>query len=580
MVIRNHKADVTDADGNFIFQGKTTRAVRVDVGEETVEFDRALQNYLRLGYAAGVSRGLKGQAIGFVMTTYRKLAASSSAAILASLERRLENLRSGDSFVQNPPLGEESGEFDSRFEGEMLEQAGLFDPAFFDGEISLLEDLIDKARALVANDRKLKCLRDDIIPAIHSTNPEEKILIFAEYRSTQNHLAEALREKYGEDSVELINGSMKHQDRKAAIARFEDRALFLLSTEAGGEGINLQRKCHVMINYDLPWNPMRLVQRIGRLYRYGQKKKVAVFNIHAPNTMDEEILGLMYERISAVVKDMAQVGEEFREGLEDDILGELAELIDIREVLEELPQGGLAHTKEKIEEALARAREASSKQRELFEYAASFDPEETKNELQIGSEHLEAFVRGMFRQLRIEIVAETHHGSVLQIRVPDDLVEKEPGLKPRFTVTFDRVMASSRPGVQMLDLDSPLMGVLLKEAKAHDFGGQSAASSGLEGNVLLTGVLRWQDDQGKRMRQEYAAVLWDGDGKVRLNPAGFGEWLKISAGSREIQPDKDKARRIFESLEAAADFRLAQVSNRDLHPEGRQWVSCLWLENN
>jgi len=70
-------------------------------------------------------------------------------------------------------------------------------------------------------------------------------------------------------------------ERAEAISTFEDKAQFLVSTEAGGEGINLHRKCHVMANFDLPWNPMRLVQRVGRLYRYGQKEKVLVFNVYS-----------------------------------------------------------------------------------------------------------------------------------------------------------------------------------------------------------------------------------------------------------------------------------------------------------
>jgi len=577
MVIRNQKSDVTDAAGNFIFKGKTTKAIRVDVGEEAAAFDKSLRQYLRLGYAAGASRGLKGQAIGFVMTTYRKLAASSAAAILTSLERRLlrllNNSETQDSAVN---LDEQDG-YDARFEGESIEQAGLFDPIFFDGEIPLLEELIEKAKALVVNDKKLQSFLDEIIPAIHSTNPEEKILIFSEYRSTQSHLAAALERKYGEGCVVLINGSMKHQDRAVAIERFEDDALFLLSTEAGGEGINLQKKCHVMINFDLPWNPMRLVQRIGRLYRYGQNYKVAVFNIHAPNTMDEEIMGLMYERISAVVKDMACVGEEYRDGLEDDILGEIAELIDIKSIMDELPDMNLAHSKEKIDEALKKAQEASSKQRELFEFAASFNPDETKNELNIGSEHLEAFIRGMFKVLHIEILAETHRGSILQIRLPDELLEKTKGLRQRLTVTFDRAMAASRTKVQMLDLDSRFMQFLISEAKKHDFGGLSAASAGIDGKSLITGVLRWQDDQGKRMRQEYTALLFDKNCTVQTNPTSFGEWLKKTANPSMLQVEREDAKDIFKAFEKAANLRLGKVSNRDLHPENKQWVSSTWF---
>ncbi|MCH3090100.1 ATP-dependent helicase, partial [Listeria monocytogenes] len=79
--------------------------------------------------------------------------------------------------------------------------------------------------------------------------------------------------------------------------------------------------------YDLPWNPMRLVQRIGRLYRYGQKKKVVVFNIQQTDSLDQNIVDLMYERIDSVVTDLAEIQRhEFNEGLKDEILGQLAEL--------------------------------------------------------------------------------------------------------------------------------------------------------------------------------------------------------------------------------------------------------------
>src|SRR5690606_16933934 len=98
-----------------------------------------------------------------------------------------------------------------------------------------------------------------------------KILIFTEYRSTQAWVQDALNQRFGEQASVLIHGGMAMNERREAIASFEEEtgAQFLVSTEAGGEGINLQERCHIMVNYDLPWNPMRLVQRIGRLYRYG-----------------------------------------------------------------------------------------------------------------------------------------------------------------------------------------------------------------------------------------------------------------------------------------------------------------------
>jgi len=99
---------------------------------------------------------------------------------------------------------------------------------------------------------------------------------------TPEELRLALAARFGVGKVDLIHGSQSQAERGEAIRHFEDEGQFLVSTEAGGEGINLHRRCHVMVHFDLPWNPMRLVQRIGRLYRYGQERRVIVFNIHAP----------------------------------------------------------------------------------------------------------------------------------------------------------------------------------------------------------------------------------------------------------------------------------------------------------
>jgi superfamily II DNA or RNA helicase len=578
MVVRNNKADVTDSEGHFIFKGKTTKAISVDAGEEARQFDRALQKYLRLGYSAGQTLGLKGNAIGFVMTIYRKLAASSAAAIHSALLGRMERLLKGDtetSFSQTW----ENAEYDRRFEGEREESLQLFPEEFFNGEILLLQELIEKAGVLLKNDFKLKGFLDDLIPSVLEGNPEEKILIFTEYRKTQAHLALALSEKYGAGCVELIHGSMTHHERRAAIVLFEDQAQFLISTEAGGEGINLQSKCHIMVNYDLPWNPMRLVQRIGRLYRYGQKNNVVVFNLHSPQTLDEQIMGLMYNRIDQVVKDLAVIGDEFKAGLEDDILGEFADLLDVQGILKDATVEGISRTKDRIEDALKRASESTQKQRELFEYASSFDPNEVKNDIKISPEHVAVFVAGMFKELEVEILANVHNGAILDIRLPEKIVEEEPGLRSRMQVTFDRVWAANRPNLHMMDLNSRLMQYLLTKAKAYDFGGLAAVFEGLNGEALITGILRWQNDHGQRMRQEYTALLAKSDGNIETNPSEFEEWLKSPKIDGQLSTDRVRCQALYDLFEKAANERLAAVSNRDLHPENLQWTSAGWVGN-
>lgn len=576
MVYRNHKADVTDAEGNFIFQGKLTRAMKVPASEELQAFDKTLQDYLRQGYEAGVEMGRTGNAIGFVMTVYRKLAASSSAAILNALRNRLARLEkklNGDCKTDEP--------VDERYFGEWEERLATDAKEFFVGEILLLNELIQKAEQLKRNDHKLQLFIDEVIRKILAANPAEKVLIFTEYCTTQNYLCETLRCHFGADKVELINGSMGHAERRDAIARFEDQGQFLISTEAGGEGINLHRKCHIMVNYDLPWNPMRLVQRIGRLYRYGQKKKVVVFNIHQPDTMDQQIINLLYDRIDSVVHDMAAVQkDEFNDGLKDEILGELAELIDVEDILQAATLQGIERTRDRIDEALRQAQAATAKQRELFKYAACSDANELRDELEITQEHLLSFVLGMCDQLGIEVAERTHRSKLLRIRLPEVVMRElgmSPKASPRMDATLDRELAAHRPGTHMLDLNSPFMQYLLRKARDYDFGGLAAVlqEDELGEGALFGAMLRWQGLQGKRMRQEFVTIQVNGQ-RAQLNPPAIGQWLLQPAQSGDMKPTPEQCKALFACAESVVNQRLASVSNRYLIPENLQWVSAGW----
>lgn len=578
MVFRNHKADVTDAEGNFIFQGKITRALQVRSSRESIDFDKTLQAYLRKGYDAGESLGRTGNAIGFVMTVYRKLAASSAAAIHRALCNRLQRLL--DDQAKSSAEDEPS---DERYFGEWEEQFTSEAREFFAGEVQLLKALIAEAAALKANDLKLKLFIEDIIGKINAANSDEKVLIFTEYRATQDYLRSALAEHYGSDQVDLINGSMQHSDRREAIKRFEEQGRFLISTEAGGEGINLQSKCNVMVNYDLPWNPMRLVQRIGRLYRYGQKKKVVVFNIQQADSLDQSIVDLMYERIDSVVTDLAGVQRhEFNDGLKDEILGQLAELIDVESILQEATKLGIDRTRERIDEALKQARSAAAKQRELFVHAATSDPGELRDELEITADHLYSFVLGMFDQLGIEIAERSHKERLLRIRLSDQVM-REMGLShkapQRMDVTLDRMLAANRPGTHMLDLNSKLMQYLLGKACEYDFGGLAAMlkAPGLGEGAIIGAMLRWQGPQGKRMRQEFVAIQVN-DGRAMMNSNKATQWLLSPAEHSAQSTGENASKLLFKAAEEMANHRLADASNRYLIPENLDWAAAGWTQ--
>ena len=576
MIFRNNKSDVTDADGNFIFKGKTVKALRVQVSKATLEFDKKLQSYLKQGYAAGSKLGVKGNAIGFVMTVYRKLAASSVAAIHNALNNRCLRL---EGEYESTLEMTQSDEQDKRYLGEWEERLQTSQKEFFEGEMELLSQLIAESKSLQSDDRKLQLFLDEVIDAIRARNPGEKVLIFTEYRTTQAYLKSALESRYGKHSVELINGSMAHEERRVAISNFEADTQFLISTEAGGEGINLQQKCHTMVNYDLPWNPMRLVQRIGRLYRYGQQHRVVVFNMHSPDTADEQIMNLMYSRIDQVVDDLAGVSTEFNEQLRDDIMGEVAELVDVESVLNEATTAGIQRTKQRIDEALEIARDSAAKQRELFDYAASFDPNETQDSLTITKAHTKAFIEGMFAILGIQIVETTHKGALWHIRLPEHLPAQLGITKTRLEATLDRHLSSVRPGTHMLDLGSFLMRHLIETAKSYEFQGITAVveSNKAGSAVYATNLLRWQNDQGHRRRQEYTVYAVSENGRVLTNPEAFSNWLVTPAATGNTVIDTERNKQWFSLITKAADSRLAEVSNKHLHPENSQWISGAWV---
>lgn len=136
-----------------------------------------------------------------------------------------------------------------------------------------------------------KALR--LIELIKSIN--DKCIVFTEYRSTQLYLQWLLHEN-GISSV-LFRGGFKPSKKDWMKQLFKDQAQVLIATEAGGEGINLQF-CHHLINYDLPWNPMRIEQRIGRIHRFGQKNDVQIYNFTIADTVEDHVLNLLYKKIN------------------------------------------------------------------------------------------------------------------------------------------------------------------------------------------------------------------------------------------------------------------------------------------
>ena len=578
IVLRNRKSLTTDAYGNFLFRGQDTNLVRAPLSESAKDFDRQLQTYLKDGYGAAEAGGNTGRAIGFVMTTYRKLASSSIVAIELALQRRIARLRGDDErSVQNMTLSDLEEIHEAFQEGDdgldnLEEIAGDYVGAapFFEDEQDQIHGLLTAARVIKQDDQKLKHFMRQIVAPLR--RERQKLLVFTEYRATQEYLVDALRKRYPRADVAQINGGMSLEEKRDNIARFNDNAAFMVSTEAGGEGINLHERCHILVNYDLPWNPRRLVQRAGRLYRYGQRERVIVFNLMADDGFDSQSLGMMLDRVHSIAKDMSSVGSEFREGLETEIIGELLERVDIASVLADNKTMDIARSSDDIGKAIELARKSKSQQDTLFSHIEGYDPQATTAIHTFGQDDLLAFLEGILPYKGVRIRERQYNGRVLVLNLPDEMRGVYPEFRERATVvrvTVDRQLAIRNSDLVPMDFASEFFIDLIEFAKSPQFKGEYAGLRGGEAGALGIYKIRWQNDQGMpRWEMLLPVFLPQGSRYPNDNPPFFGSLLR-DARKSEARPSTDNAnerRAVLKRLEEVAHRELAARCTALRHP--------------
>lgn len=357
---RTPKSRAVDWDGQPIFKGHVTQTYDVRWTVEETEVSRLLTEYIlkSLDFVRDSDRGTQ-LVVQLVMHTFHKIAASSWPALEATLQRRIDSL-AGRVQKLSDLLG--NGTEDDDEDSEMRDFA-LPAKAFFENEKVLLEMLLGRLRGLTKDSKWDRCA--DLLSQLETVEPGVKVLLFTQYRTTQLMLKQRLEAMFPDAPVEIVHGEVDAVDRRKARIRFENESRFLVSTEAGGEGVNLQKACHVMVNYDLPWNPMRLQQRIGRLDRYGQQKEVKVFNLRVPDSWDQQISTRILERLDVIQRTMSLMGAGLLEDYREMILGEIAEQIDVNRLFKESRSGGDV-SEERVDEWVRGAVESVERWRKLF----------------------------------------------------------------------------------------------------------------------------------------------------------------------------------------------------------------------
>jgi superfamily II DNA or RNA helicase len=300
-VIRTEKPAAIDADGQPLLKPRLTRLHAVAWLERHAAQRRlydAVTDYVRNGYNQAMAA--KQRHIGFLMILRQRLVTSSTAAIRTTLEKRqavLDAPQPQASLFDNPELDEWT-ELDGQSQVDVAVQAqGL---AREKAEVELLLDLARTTESQ-GTDAKAEALLDLIYRLQQEEgDPELKVLVFTEFVPTQAMLRDFLESRGF--TVALLNGSMDLDARTAAQHAFAHEMRVLISTDAGGEGLNLQF-CHVVVNYDMPWNPMRVEQRIGRVDRIGQPHIVRAINFVLEDTVEHRVRQVLEDKLDVIAKE-------------------------------------------------------------------------------------------------------------------------------------------------------------------------------------------------------------------------------------------------------------------------------------
>ena len=300
-LIRTEKREAIDNNGNLLFKNRITHLVTISWDERNNlqrELYEMVSSYVAKTYNKALRNRKKNMCLIFLLIIMQRMVTSSTAAIRQSLERRLNvlleqrtcvgNLREEDLDELNIEDGVEDAleaiSLDMELEIEELKQIiSLAKQAQFQNQDAKVEPLLNEIDAILSEDRT------------------QKAIIFTEFVATQTYLQELLVNRGY--TVTILNGGMSIDERNAAMQEFKTSTSIFISTDAGGEGLNLQF-ANIIINYDLPWNPMKIEQRCGRVDRIGQQRDVHIYNFIVGETVENRVREVLEEKLSVILKEM------------------------------------------------------------------------------------------------------------------------------------------------------------------------------------------------------------------------------------------------------------------------------------
>jgi superfamily II DNA or RNA helicase len=510
-----HKADVSDMmrrltkeelyrfDGTKLFPERRAYTASYQLSPAEAELYQAVTNYVReeMNRADRGGDDKRRSSVGFALQILQRRLASSPAAIHRSLERRRKRLedrlreermtrQTGPAHLSVGPvipsfdpddIDEVPGAEAEQAEEAIVDQAtAAATLAELEAEIAILRDLEDRALRLKqshqdAKWRQLESILDEPLMVDAATGLRRKVIIFTEPKDTLEYLHQKIAGRIGDpEAVVVIHGGVAREARRAAIAAFnsDPKVRVMIANDAAGEGVNLQRGAHLMVNYDLPWNPNRLEQRFGRIHRIGQTEVCHLWNLCAANTREGEVYRRLLEKLEEA---RAALG-----GRVYDVLGELFEGHALRDLLvDAIRYGDRADVKaelfRKVDgavdvgaiETLIAERKLTSEGMNPTSVAAIREQMERAQARRLQPHFIGAFFREAFTMLGGRI-AEREKGRYEILRVPSILKERDrligrtdPILERYARVTFEKTLIVGQPQAELVAPGHPLLEALV-----------------------------------------------------------------------------------------------------------------------
>ena len=300
-LIRTEKREAIDNNGNLLFKKRYTHLIELH-WDERHSFQRQLyemvSSYVSKTYGKARRNRKKNMCLIFLMIIMQRMVTSSTAAVRQSLERRLRVLLEDEMHANTMSEADLDERDIENGDADAMEAISLN----WDAEIEELKMIISTAKQAEYQhyDVKVQALLDTV-DELQNKEPDQKIVLFTEFVGTQMYLKDLLKSrKY---SVSILNGSMDIEERDRVLREFKTSTSIFISTDAGGEGLNLQF-ANIIINYDLPWNPMKIEQRCGRADRIGQQRDVHIYNLIIGNTVESRVREVLEEKLSVIMKEL------------------------------------------------------------------------------------------------------------------------------------------------------------------------------------------------------------------------------------------------------------------------------------